>query len=153
VEPEPSHLERAPTGRLRSRIVAFAVVAMAVQLLAPASYYLRHDPYDERFAWRMFSSVRLHTCATTAVETVGGATREVPLAETIHQAWITNLRRNRRDVAVRLLEKRCDEPGVARVEVRNVCRSTSGAALPPQVYALDCATGVLSLPAWLQVTR
>jgi len=153
VEPEPSHLERAPTGRLRSRIVAFAVVAMAVQLLAPASYYLRHDPYDERFAWRMFSSVRLHTCSTSAVETVGGAEREIRLSETIHQAWITNLRRNRRDVAVRLLERRCEEPGVARVEVRNACRSTSGAALPAQIYALDCTTGELSLPAWLQVTR
>lgn len=37
---------------------------LIAQILAPASYYLwRDDPRDERFAWRMFSSMRFDACS------------------------------------------------------------------------------------------
>ena len=50
----------------------------------------------------MFSAVRLHSCRTMVTETVeadgGEQVRPVNLRMTIHQAWITHLSRNRRDV-------------------------------------------------------
>jgi hypothetical protein len=54
------HLQAlARTGRGR-----FIIAFLAVQLLLPLHYYLvRHDPHDERFAWRMFSPMRMADCA------------------------------------------------------------------------------------------
>lgn len=150
--PEPSsYLESPPSGRARRRIVRFLGAVLALQLLVPFTYYVRSDPYDERFAWRMFSAVRLHRCATTATETLEGRVREIPLGRTIHQAWANHLSRNRRDVVIAFLRRRCEEPGVTEVEVRNACTTPSGVPLAAQVYTRDCATAELSLPRALQV--
>jgi len=44
----------------QGRFIAVFVIA---QLLLPLHYYLaRKDPHDERFAWRMFSPMRMARC-------------------------------------------------------------------------------------------
>ena len=55
-----------PSDRVRALRRAFILGFLALQLIAPASYYLwRDNPMDERFAWRMFSPIRLIKCDVT----------------------------------------------------------------------------------------
>ncbi len=83
-------------------MLVFALAVLACQIILPLSYYLRDDPYDERFAWRMFSAERMHICSTKAIEIVaaggGKRVRPLPLRATLHQAWLTHIKRNRRPV-------------------------------------------------------
>jgi hypothetical protein len=132
-------------GRTRGRVLVFAIAVLVLQLVVPLTYYLRDDPYDERFAWRMFSAERLHTCTSTAVELVvdGGRkrVRRIPLDATLHVAWLTHIRRNRRPVVHRFLEWRCQQPGVSAVRLLNRCVAADRAPLAPRHYAIECADG------------
>lgn len=92
-----------------------AALYVVVQLALPAAYYLRRDPHDERFSWRMFSPMRMTTCQPVA--RVEG--RPVALAENFHEAWIELARRGRRSVL--------DEMG------RALCRKHPGAAVTLEV--------------------
>ncbi|MFO0692473.1 MAG: hypothetical protein U0230_02865 [Polyangiales bacterium] len=143
--PEPAPPERVRTWQ-RRLLLGF----LAFQLVVPATYYLRDDRYDERFSWRMFSAVRLHTCETTAEETRltpdGPRTSPIDLARTLHVAWLDHLGRNRRAVVHAFLERRCREVGVVRVRVVNDCVTADDRALPPIEYTLDCATHRLGDP-------
>lgn len=67
---------------------------LALNVAAPLSYYFGDDAYDERFAWRMFSPVRLAKCS---VELSDGATVIRPNRKT-HQVWINLMRRARRSI-------------------------------------------------------
>lgn len=125
------------------------LAALAFQLIVPLTYYVRSDPYDERFAWRMFSAVRLHRCQTSASETVGEVEQSIALTRVIHRAWVNHLSRNRRDVVHAFLHRRCREDGVAKVMVQNDCTTPDGATLEPQVYELDCGSGELIEPGEL----
>lgn len=87
---------------------------VAVQLVAPLHYYLvRADKHDERFAWRMFSPMRMMTCdapAGHAMFTVDGT--RVPLGTTFHEAWVEIAKRGRIGVLERMAAKLCqDHPG------------------------------------------
>lgn len=150
-EGDTGELGSAGDATRRRRILSFIAAVIAFQMLAPLTYYLRDDPYDERFAWRMFSAVRMHRCETSATETIdtgsGERVRPIDLYQEIHEAWVNHLRRNRRDVVHRFLEKRCTEPGVSEVRVVNRCVTADDTALAPQDYVLDCATGRLTEPA------
>jgi len=142
-----SYLDDTPVGPTRKRVVRFVVALLLLQLVVPLSYYLRTgDPYDERFAWRMFSAVRLHSCRTSATERVGEADREIALSSTLHQAWVNHLARNRRDVVLAFLEARCEEEGVREVSLTNACTAPDGEPIAPQVYRRVCESGELTLP-------
>lgn len=150
-----SYLDDTPVGPTRKRVVRFVVALLLLQLVVPLSYYLRTgDPYDERFAWRMFSAVRLHSCRTSATERVGEppTEREIALSSTLHQAWVNHLARNRRDVVLAFLEARCDEEGVREVSLTNACTAPDGEPIAPQVYRRVCESGELTLPDALSST-
>ncbi|MCB9630275.1 MAG: hypothetical protein H6725_23105 [Sandaracinaceae bacterium] len=136
------HVTRATTLAVpgRARVRAFIVLAVAAQLLVPLTYYLRDDPYDERFAWRMFSGVRLQQCDAVATEVHAGAERRVALYGAVSPGWVANLERNRRAVIDRFLEHRCALEGVSAVRLTNRCRDVDGSALPPLEYERDCAS-------------
>jgi hypothetical protein len=87
----------------------FIVAFVAIQLLLPLHYYLvRHDPHDERFAWRMFSPMRMTRCQTRF--TVGG--QPVSLGHEFHEAWIEIANRGRFSVLEEMAQKLCrDHPG------------------------------------------
>lgn len=65
------------------------------QLLFPLRYYLGDDPFDERFAWRMFSPVRLVQCD---VRLLDADRQAINLPSRIHVVWINLLRRARLQV-------------------------------------------------------
>ena len=62
----------------------FILAFLAIQLLLPLRYYVAHrDPHDERFAWRMFSPMRMAHCTPSFA--VNGA--PLQLGATFHEAW------------------------------------------------------------------
>ncbi|HEY5925530.1 MAG TPA: hypothetical protein VIV11_27785 [Kofleriaceae bacterium] len=87
----------------------FILAFLAVQLVLPLHYYLlRHDPHDERFAWRMFSPMRMSRCsARFSVDK-----QPVQLGTQFHEAWIEVANRGRYVVLEGMAEKLCtDNPG------------------------------------------
>jgi hypothetical protein len=95
----------------------FILAFLAAQLLIPLDYYVRRrDPHDERFAWRMFSPMRMTKCRPSF--TVDGA--PVELDAEFHEAWITAAKRGRASVieamAQRLCGKHPGKPVVVKLE-------------------------------------
>lgn len=94
----------------------FIVVFLAAQLALPLHYYLvRLDEHDERFAWRMFSTVRMVNCE---VELRVGD-RPVALNREFHDAWIALAQRGRHVVieamAARLCKRNPGQPVTANL--------------------------------------
>ena len=102
-----------PVGHVKALLATwrgrFIVVFVLVQLLLPLHYYLfRHDPHDERYAWRMFSPMRMTQCAPhfTVDKT------PVPMTKEFHEAWIEIANRGRFAVLEEMAAKLCTEnPG------------------------------------------
>jgi len=70
----------------------FVLVFVLSQLLIPLRYYVgARDPHDERFAWRMFSPMRMAHCEPRV--TLDG--KPLNLATQFHEAWIEIARRGR----------------------------------------------------------
>ena len=82
-------------------ILAFIVIQLCVPLL----YFTRRDPHDERFAWRMFSPMRMAQCKPRFA--VNGA--PVVLEREFHEAWITLAERGRFVVLEAMAAKLCAE--------------------------------------------
>lgn len=125
----------------RRRNLAIAVFAgwALLQVATPLSYYLGDDVYDERFAWRMFSAVRVQHCSVDARETVGGLTRPIPVAEILPAPWISLLQRNRPAVIRRFLAFRCaSDAHPTEVVLTHACRSVTDEALPSVRRSLRC---------------
>lgn len=82
---------------------AFIAVFLASQVLLPLRYYAGDDEFDERFAWRMFSPIRMTVCE---VEWTEGDVPRPPDAE-VQVAWVALMRRARRSVLVAYARARC----------------------------------------------
>ena len=127
----PDPIASPPAGRARA--VASAVIALWLlcQVALPASYYLGDSLAEERFAWRMFSSVSVFggQCVVSVVETVaapaadgGRITRELSLDQVLHPAWGVHIRRGRRLAIDRFLAWRCrQDPSIVQIELRRSC--------------------------------
>jgi hypothetical protein len=114
---------------------------VALQVAIPASYYLlRDDRDDERFAWRMFSTVRLMRCKVRAFD---GKTAEqrtaIDLSRSLHASWQRSLERGRQHVIEHFLASRCELSEVRYSFLDRVCKGPSGQALPDSHYRYDCA--------------
>jgi hypothetical protein len=104
----------------RGRLIALFVVA---QLLIPLRYYIAHrDPHDERFAWRMFSPMRMARCQPS-VERDGAP---LPLGKEFHEAWIEMAQRGRFGVVEAMGAELCKRYPHARIEVRLDCTYLGG---------------------------
>ena len=120
---------------------------VAVQVAIPASYYLvREDEDDERFAWRMFSAIRLKRCDVDAFDALADdAQRPIALAEALHASWQRSLGRGRRPVVARFLATRCSMPEVRYAGLERRCTSPAGRTLPTEHYRYDCAAARLEV--------
>lgn len=121
-------------------------MVVVLQVAIPASYYLRSsDLDDERFAWRMFSDVRVKRCRVRAFE-VGerGRHAEIALGQTLHSSWVHSLERGRRAVMTRFLDSRC-VPHVTEAQLVRQCAGVSRDASVER-YVYDCGTRVLHVP-------
>ena len=123
-----------------TRAYAWLWLVVALQVAIPASYYLRpSDRDDERFAWRMFSGVRLKRCTVSARQQLNdGSTRALPVRGALHGSWVHALERGRRRVIERFLGSRCG-PDVATVTLERRCESVDSAQrLAPEAYEYSC---------------
>ena len=97
----------------------FVLVFVAVQLVLPLHYYLaRQDPHDERFAWRMFSPMRMTRCAPTFL--IDGAPHRA--SGTFHEAWLELAARGRFRVIEAMGARLCALYPGAEVRVSLECR-------------------------------
>jgi len=96
----------------------FILAFLAIQLLAPLHYYLlRRDPHDERYAWRMFSPMRMARC--DAQLSIDG--EQVALYSKFHEAWVEIAQRGRFTVIEEMAAKLCEDNKGKRVEVSLDC--------------------------------
>ncbi len=92
---------RALLGTWQGRVIVLVTLS---QLLLPLHYYVaRRDPHDERFAWRMFSPMRMARCTPRFV--VDG--KPFPLGSEFHEAWIEIASRGRFEVIEQMGAKLC----------------------------------------------
>lgn len=107
-KPTPKHVANTVIG-----------VVLAILVVSPLSYYtVRSDKYDERFAWRMFSSIRMVRC--NVQYQVGPS--KIRLMRSFHEAWVNIARRGRRVVLDRMTEKLCAEHPDTPVRMTLSCR-------------------------------
>lgn len=96
----------------------FIVVFLLAQLLIPLTYYIgRKDPHDERFAWRMFSPMRMTQCEPKI--TINGAPMQ--LGGEFHEAWISIAQRGRFNVLEAMGERLCAKNKGAEVRLSVDC--------------------------------
>lgn len=114
---------------------AFIVVWLALQIGLPLRYYMGDDVFDERFAWRMFSPVRLVPCQVRFIDTTGGGQELVRPETELHEVWTALLTRARRSVIEGYAERWCDvrearggPPPSLRVDI--TCSNPHEANLP-----------------------
>jgi hypothetical protein len=146
--PRDGAVSPSPVSNRESRALASALIAafLLFQIAMPLRYYLGGRGYDERFSWRMFSSVRMQRCEVQVRETsADGSDRKLDLERELQVAWIGMLERYRAQVVEELLRKRCAQPGTREVRYTRSCRDTDGSELPKIRATLDCARDVLAV--------
>jgi hypothetical protein len=96
----------------------FIAIFVASQLLLPLHYYFgRRDPHDERFAWRMFSPMRMAQC-TPQFKLDG---KQLDLRTEFHEAWIEIASRGRFVVIEAMAHRLCTSHPNTKVEVSLDC--------------------------------
>jgi hypothetical protein len=126
--------------RRRRLANGFIALFLGLQVAVPLSYYLGDRSDDERFSWRMFSSVRLRDCRVQVNEFTerDAQPRPVAIERDVHVAWLRLLERMRGAVVDKYLQRRCEREAIQRVELVRSCRDTEGRALPPLTRSLEC---------------
>ncbi|MGB0646510.1 MAG: hypothetical protein ACPGQS_05000 [Bradymonadia bacterium] len=86
---------------------ALAVSFLAVQIILPITYYASDRIYDERFAWRMFSSVRMARCEFNLYGKETTGLEPLKLSKKYHVVWLNLAKRARTDVIDALIAREC----------------------------------------------
>ena len=85
----------------------FIVAYLSFRIGVPLGYDARDNPFDERFAWRMFSPVRVSECRVELWEQLGPTRSRVDPSHDLAPAWVGLMARARLDVIERYAEQRC----------------------------------------------
>jgi len=88
---------------------ALIIAFLALQVGLPLSYYLGHTPHDERFAWRMFSPVRLVSCDADLYDATSGSQQKLDPYKELHVVWYNLMKRGRLPVVKVFAESWCDQ--------------------------------------------
>ncbi|MAE67451.1 MAG: hypothetical protein CMJ18_24585 [Phycisphaeraceae bacterium] len=129
----------APVGRARHFVSGFIALFLLLQLLVPLRYYLGGET-DERFCWRMFSSVVQRDCRVAVDETVQersqSLVRAVPVSSLL-PTWSEFLHQHP-VVVRRFLHWRCAQADVQAVRYRCRCTRVDGSVAPSVELAVHC---------------
>ena len=90
----------------RTRHILIAVF-LAIQCGLPLHYYLGADPYDERFAWRMYSPMRMVKCQTAVYEGRGKDRKKIKLSGDVGMPWVKGVSRGNLRVLEAYARRRC----------------------------------------------
>jgi hypothetical protein len=115
----------------------FIAAFLAIQLALPLHYYAaRRDHHDERFAWRMFSPMRMVTCSDPDDLARPPGQRRPPrftiddapvaLGAEFHEAWIKIATRGRYAVIEHMAASLCAGHRGAQVRVKMACTYLDG---------------------------
>jgi hypothetical protein len=145
--PEGAETQAAvPTQAARRHALRNAAIAafLLFQIAMPLRYYLRGGGTDERFSWRMFSSIRMQKCDMSVRETADGQERKVDIDRAVQVAWVGMLERDRPAVVEKFLARRCAIEGVSSVHYHRACQETNGSWSQPLDLVMDCKSGALA---------
>jgi hypothetical protein len=96
--------------RTGSRLASSFIAAYLVfQVGLPLRYYLRDDAFDERFAWRMFSPIRMVDCTVQFTQESGGVRASVDPRREVADAWLGLMQRARLAVIDGYARHHCGE--------------------------------------------
>ena len=132
-----------PRGRNRKKILAFIAAFLLYQVATPLSYYLGDEPFEERFAWRMFSPLLIRPCSFNAALQVGPGgegRRPISFESVLESWWIDSLKRNRPRIVRSVLNHMCDLRDAESVYYEHRCAALDGTPQPPSRLALHCAS-------------
>ena len=128
-----------PQATTRHRLsMVFLIVFFTMQTWAAASYYWGDYVWDERFAWRMFSTVRNLKCdfqmwrvseQSGALCPDGSSSRceQVRLSSEQHMVWVNLMRRGRLSVLDQWAVHECDQQSEEKgVFVKLRCQAPDG---------------------------
>jgi hypothetical protein len=105
----------------QGRLIGIVVVA---QLLIPVWYYsgASRDPHDERFAWRMFSPMRMTKCEPKFFrdDTL------IDISAEFHEAWIEIAKRGRFHVIEEMGAALCEKYPKRAIKVTLDCTYLGG---------------------------
>lgn len=95
------------------------VLFVLSQLLLPLHYYVANrDPHDERFAWRMFSPMRMTRCQVAITRD----DQPVPLEQEFHEAWFEVAKRGRLRVLEEMGARLCAQKPGSEVRILLDCK-------------------------------
>lgn len=146
--PLPADADNRRPGRLAN---TFIVVFLVAQVALPVRYYLRpeDDRQDERFAWRMFSSLGRRTCDVEVIDVRPGQASEdatgktlgksAPLRRDYQGTWFTLLQKMRPLVVEKVLRTRCrSDERLMYVDYHRRCTTTAGVEVEPDHVRMHC---------------
>ncbi len=145
----PSVLAEEESPRSWRWVVGVVGVLLAIHVIVPGMYYFDDSPTaraDERFRWRMFSTVRMRRCVAEAFERRARANgvlqqKKISLVREVQYAWINLMHRGRPQVVKAFLRQRCAKKAAEQVEVRQYCRDVKGVPLFVLEWELTCQSG------------
>ena len=115
-------IERIPRGvvaLVKSWQGVVILLVVVSQLLLPLHYYVaRKDPHDERFAWRMFSPMRMARCAPDFRINE----KPVAISTEFHEAWVELAKRGRFVVLEKMGARLCEKNPGAAVHMMMECQ-------------------------------
>ena len=142
-----------PRGRRRRCVSAFIALFLLLQAAIPATYYVSAHASDERFCWRMFSTVRVHRvihakhCDVNVRRNIDkdGRLVDEPVAieSMIPQVWIASLKRNQVEVIRKVLDRCCNSGPARDVQLDVVCPKMEQFSFVPFQWVMDCDTRLM----------
>jgi hypothetical protein len=115
------------------RFVAL-ILFFGIQLYFPLTYYFGDHPWDERFSWRMFSTVRNLKCAPKVWVSAPQGSQLCPdqsgercvqkrLSGDIHMVWINLMKRGRMSVMSSYVAHQCARQPERSLYISLTCQS------------------------------
>lgn len=138
----------APTGRSRQVRNIAIVLFILYQVLVPLRYYLGGTEVDERFTWRMFSSVGMRCCNVSVYEITEqngrDMERRLPLKTILQLYWANQFRGyHQPDLIKRFLQLRCQQVAIREVRFERNCSATDGSPVSPYRVVMNCQSGLV----------
>ena len=143
----------APRGPRRLCASVFIALFLLIQAVIPATYYLSANRDDERFCWRMFSTVKVHHvihatyCTANVYQHVERSdhvvTQPVQIETMLPRVWIAALTRSQVDVIWKVFNRCCDAQSVHEVRLEVTCPKMNQFSFEPVQWAMDCDTRLI----------
>ena len=116
----PVRVARGTVALARTWRGRFILAWIVVQAALPTLYYVaRRDPHDERFAWRMFSPMRMINCEPQF--RVDGTEPPIKLEQRFHKAWVELAQRGRFAIVEAMGAKLCHDLPDKRIVLQMKC--------------------------------